>query len=178
MADSETYTFPLTNKGVCTKVEPRLLTDGQLQRADNITSLQEGSISTRSGSLFKGNLPALANTPHTIRKLRVSDDDSLNYRYVGEGQDIYRTLNYSDGTYTKVATGIVEAADAVSKRWNMAAYSAGSSYGSVEILYDNHGRHLPPGGWPGLWVFSRGSALHAQRLELAWTEASTSCTIP
>lgn len=115
---------PLDNRGVVLNVEPRMLPPGALQLADNIDTIQEGSITTRRGSKLLGSIPG-ASSPHTIRKLVLSNNDSLNLRYVGEGENIYRTTNYS--SFQTVATLVVDPADSVRRRWNMAPYSSGSS---------------------------------------------------
>jgi hypothetical protein len=119
--------LPLVNKGLVLALDPRLLTEGQLQEATNVLSLQEGSICTRSGSTYVTNIPP--DLISTIRKLRVSDSDTSNPRYIGAlngaSSDIIRTKDYL--TYAGPGIAVGDVADFMSKRWSMAAYSAGTS---------------------------------------------------
>lgn len=73
MADQESQlkTFPLKYRGVVTKLDPTLMTDGQVQQALNVVSVQEGNVTVRTGRKFLGQLPAGATNPLKVVKLPI-----------------------------------------------------------------------------------------------------------
>lgn len=69
--DSQTKTYPLINKGVFTKLDPALLSDGQMFSSVNTASPVDGEITSRPGKLLVGHLPDTATAPHKICKLTI-----------------------------------------------------------------------------------------------------------
>src|SRR6201993_160112 len=128
MADSKQITIRFIDQGLVTKKDPAQLDEGQYPNRANVLSIQEGSITSRSGSMV---FPAVIHdvpAPHTIVKLSTGGgDDALNPRYVGQGRAIWRTTDYF-GTITNVAFPVApDPGTDVTKRWQMASYSSGST---------------------------------------------------
>ncbi len=120
----EKLTVPFLNRGLHLRKDAALL--GPDEHADevNIRSIQEGTISSRTGHKRLSVLTGF-DSPHTLHKLRTGSDESLNRRYVGEGEFILR-VDQNWATPTTVASDVVNPADAVEKRWRAAHHAAGS----------------------------------------------------
>lgn len=103
MKQQSTITAPFNNKGLVQRVDVASLEPGQYSYILNMTSLQEGAMTVRDGSVTLA--PTLAASIlqanasrrlHTIYKMRLEADNTLNPRYLGMGEFLYRL--YPDGT--------------------------------------------------------------------------------
>src|SRR5581483_328455 len=112
--NSKTVEFRCGLAGVVSKQSPDLLGDGQYRNLLNISSNQEGSVSSRLGIKKVGQISAGLNTCYFVRKLVVSNTEdpvvpSTNPRYLGIltnslARNIYRTIDYISTTL--VASGV------------------------------------------------------------------------
>jgi hypothetical protein len=176
MADSSVKMFPLASKGLVLGVDPRLMTEGQLQEAVNVTSLQEGSISTRSGSTFV--VEVGVSLTSNIRKLRILDNDSFNLRYFGAlngaSSDIVRTADFI--SYDLAGAAVTNTSDFMSKRWSMAAYSAGAT-GNPWAFFACPNKMLKDSGVSPFTPMKTWGILPAAGVALAVVAAGDSWTI-
>ena len=133
---SKTAEFRCGLSGVVSKVAPDLLRDGQYRSLSNISSSQEGSVSSRLGIKQLGQIGSSTPTCYFIRKLVVQPTEdpltpSTNPRYLGcitsgspPSRDIYRTSDYTAANTALVASGVDSVA---SRHWEMASYAAGET---------------------------------------------------
>lgn len=141
----ETLKIEFQNTGLNIRVDPKRLPSGTFQFLQNVISEQEGSITTRRGRKKVGTEPG--SLPHTYAKMVVADTEvpfvpSTNYRYIGDGGDIYRTQDFS--SFTNVAGDGKGNAAAVcttpvngttlSPRWSAATFNVGTLATPVEFF--------------------------------------------
>ena len=123
---SKTANFRFSHQGMASKESPDLLKDGRYRKLSGLYSVQEGALSSRTGSKLIGSLGAGISPCNVIRKLPVAPNEdplspSTNPRYLDVGQNILRTYDYN----TSVV--VASAVEGVGKHWEMAAYAAGET---------------------------------------------------
>ena len=151
------------NMGMVTKVDPAQLQEGMFQQLNNLVSLQEGAIVTRNGFLRINSTPLVdglgnpLNFIHVLARLATGTIAANNFRYFGEGQNIYRipsTINPTPGVAVAVI-GNGTTFNEFGAFWSMAAYrknSSGLPYGYFatptlmlkDVLTDNPNGALQP----------------------------------
>jgi hypothetical protein len=130
VADSKSKQFPLIFKGIDLKREYGLLPDGVFSSTVNVTSIQEGGIGPRRGTV-ESSINLSVGVIHSISKLSISTTDATNPRYVGSGPYLYRVTGpYS--TFLLVATSTINA------RWEAATFNAGTA-GTPYIFFARQG---------------------------------------
>lgn len=125
--------FNFINKGFVSKLDVSQLQPGQYQTLTNLNSLQEATLVTRNGSekIALSGTGALSYM-HTLGRVATGIDPTKNYRYIGEGQDIYRTTSQ---TSAAIGSPVVPGGLGINffgQRWNMQSYrkfSSGTPYG-------------------------------------------------
>ncbi len=124
-------TFPLLNRGVNQRTEPGSLADGQFWNLKNVTSVQEGAIAPRFGSV-KYDHGSTVGVIHDLYKMTLGGSDAADPRYFGDGALIYRAT----GPYTTLTdiTGSISAVIS-SARWEAAAYNSGSNKSMLHIAH-------------------------------------------
>lgn len=125
-------TIPFANKGMVTKVDVAELSPGQYQQLFNATSLQEGALTIRGGTQRKS--PLQAGLTHTIAKLRKTNSDASNYRYIGIGQKIRRGAATDTGAFTEIKD-LGASADLV--RWTSEDFAMGTSGTATKYIATN-----------------------------------------
>lgn len=137
MKQQNNVTIGFANRGLVQKVDAAALEAGQYSYLLNMTSIQEGAISSRDASVDVA--PGLATTIwldsgdkrlHTIAKMRLAPADTSNPRYVGFGSKIHRMLPSGIGEYTS-ATSIATDSGGTdfleeNDRWSAAQYNSGA----------------------------------------------------
>lgn len=103
--EQQVLTIEFANTGMNTLIDPKRIPVGTFQFLENCISEQEGSITTRRGRKVLGTEPG--TVPHTYVKLVVASGEvrltpSINYRYIGDLGNIYRTQTFAAGTFTTV----------------------------------------------------------------------------
>lgn len=126
--------FPFVNKGLVQKTEPGLLQDGEFQKLQNITSIQEGAISVRLGTQRFPNSQNFGNV-HDLNKMAIDGSDVNDKRYIGDGTEIYRV----DGPYSSY-THVSDSLVLDTSRWEAAPYHSGS--GAVPTMYFAHRKRM------------------------------------
>src|SRR6266700_2292901 len=102
MAEYRPTVEPFKNRGLVLKVDPASLQPGQFQDLVNMTSLQEGSLTTVRGTQRINGENPVTGLIHTITKLRKSADQSLNLRYLGVAHEIYRGAATDAGPFDPI----------------------------------------------------------------------------
>ncbi len=130
------FTMPFGNQGMVTKVDPSVLQPGQYYRLINMVSLQEGAIVTRNGYKRLNNAPMVDpitsikfQLVHTLARLVVGSVEADNFRYLGNGQFIYRVASVDNPLIT-APIGFLGNTN-FGKRWTALAYrklSSGAPY--------------------------------------------------
>lgn len=135
MGDKKTAHFQFGLKGLVSKENPSLLTDGQYRSTSNVEILQEGALSSRAGAqtVAGSGGPSTELSCSMIRKMVVQANveapnvPSTNPRYLGmgggAGYNLYRTLDYN--TFALVASAINTANGQYVKAFSLAVYAAG-----------------------------------------------------
>ena len=123
---SKTANFRFSHQGMASKESPDLLKDGRYRKLSGVYSLQEGALSSRTGSKLIGSLGVGASPCNVIRKLTVTPTEdplvpSTNPRYLDINGNICRTYDY------KTAAVVASSVEGVGKHWEMAAYAAGET---------------------------------------------------
>ena len=123
---SKTANFRFSHQGMVSKESPDLLKDGRYRKLSGVCSIQEGALSSRTGSKLIGSLGAGVSPCNVIRKLVVTPDEdplvpSTNPRYLDVAGSIRRTYDYQ--TAPVVAANV----EGVGKHWEMASYAAGET---------------------------------------------------
>lgn len=124
----KSVTVPFVNRGLTTKVDPGLLQEGQYQVLTNVVSTQEGVLQSRNGSR-KTTAASPGSLIHSLARCNTGSDPTYNYRYIGEGKDIYRIGSDYGLTYgTSIVPSLLED---FGRRWSSVSYrkaSSGSPY--------------------------------------------------
>ncbi len=145
MADYISKVESFQNRGLVSKKDPASLQPGQYQDLVNLSSLQEGALSTVRGTQrINGEHPVIGLS-HTIAKLRKSADQASNFRYLGIGEEIFRgaatDLGPFDATMTPPYTpngAIIDlGADAAQVRWTSLDYATGLSGNPSKYIATN-----------------------------------------
>lgn len=128
--------MPFSNNGLVQRIDPGMLGPGQYYRFSNMMSTQEGAIVSRLGSqnVSPGLSPTLTTSitsyiVHSLSKMRISSTDTLNPRYIGYANKIYKTYPGSDGLFSTATDVAVDSGDSdylgLDNRWQAAQYNAG-----------------------------------------------------
>ena len=89
---SKTANFRFSHAGLISKESPDLLKSGQYRSLRNVCSMQEGALSSRTGSKLIGSLGTGLSPCNVVRKLVVTPNKdplvpSTNPRYLDIGQN-------------------------------------------------------------------------------------------
>jgi hypothetical protein len=146
-AIARTVTQKLVNRGIEQNLDLAAMGDGYFQSMLNVTSDQEGSVTSKAGYKTLGTMTGF-DLPHTLVKwskgLGASDP-----RYFGEGQYIIRTTDWA--AYASCEDGIVTDLD---KRWSAVAYSGGGGASTMYFATPNKMRKdIVGSGGPPLEVW-------------------------
>src|SRR5580704_6168883 len=108
MSPPQSKTWPLIFLGLDQTKDPGLLKEGEWINAQNISSIQEGSISARLGSRKYPNTSGMTQVL-SMFKLSLNTPDAQDQRYVGDTQRVWRITgpfsSYQDVTSTLVTAG-------------------------------------------------------------------------
>jgi hypothetical protein len=121
--DYTPVTLPFLNRGLVLFIDKERLAEGQYQTLQNVTSLQEGSIQSRNG-FRRITLASPGSYIHSLGRCSTGSNPTTNYRYVGEGQDIYRCTSVVTPTLTKVVSAGL---GTFGKKWTSISYRKYSS---------------------------------------------------
>jgi uncharacterized protein (DUF1684 family) len=158
---AQSVTRRFVNRGLDQVTDIADMLDGQLVSMLNVTSDQEGSISSKAGYKYLGQATGYT-LPHTLVKWATGAGAS-DPRYFGEGQYILRTTDWN--AYTEVLDGISTDFD---KRMAAVAYSAGGTPSTMyfatpsKMRKDTSASSTPPLAVWGLFAPTRPPTVAVQ----------------
>lgn len=120
MADYRKVPVKFQNGGVVQRLDSDFLTEGQFYDMLNVTSLKEGTLTSRFGSTRLS--PAIGSLIHTLEVFELEAAQNKQFMYIGEGTDIYRARM---DQLTSAPTNMGASLPAWGQRWSAAKMDAG-----------------------------------------------------
>ena len=130
MSDYRALVVRFGNRGMVTKLTEEQLRTYQYAYLLNMESVQEGQIETRSGYRCIS-IGSSLSWIHTLGRVATGADPTENYRYLGDGNDIYR-INSTDSPGAPTRVTPAGLGNNFGKKWSMLSYrkfTSGQPYG-------------------------------------------------
>lgn len=120
MSDYRKVPVKFQNGGVVQRLDSDFLTEGQFYDMLNVTSIKEGTLTSRFGSSRLS--PAIGSLIHTLEVFELEAARDKQFMYIGEGTDIYRARMDQLGS---APTNMNASLPAWGQRWSAVKMDAG-----------------------------------------------------